>query len=310
MRDRVSQHCRQRCEGGDEQQAGVGTRGAAVNVHATFDVPHAEVPLRPGWTMVVAFYNEADYLPATLASLAAQRLHPFRLILVDNGSTDASAAIVRDWAARQHAIQVRLLHEPQPGQVHALARGIAAVTTEFVAIGDADTLYPPDYLVRADAAFAAAGAGVAALFAHDAGPAPQSLHERALRRFRDALIIGVWRGQTYAGGYAHLFRTRALRAAGGYSAALWPYVLKDHELVYRVSKQGRFGRDPELWVQPSARRTDRGGVRWTLPERLLYHLTPYAAKDWFFYRFFAPRLAARGMKDTVLRQRSWETSSG
>jgi hypothetical protein len=46
-------------------------------------------------------------------------------------------------------------------------------------------------------------------------------------------------------------------------------------------------------------------VRWTLGERLLYHATPYAAKDWFFYRFLAPRLSRRGMRDTVLRQRQW-----
>ncbi len=269
----------------------------------------ATAPADPRWSMVIAFYNEQEFMPATLETLAAQSLRPFRLILVDNGSSDGSGEMARRWAAAQTSLFAEVLTEPTPGQVHALARGIAAVTSEFVAIGDADTLYPRDYLARADAAFAAGGADVVAVFAHDAGPRPAALKERALRRFRDALLLGWWRGQTYAGGYAHLYRTAALKAAGGYSAELWPYVLKDHELAYRVSKQGRFGRDPELWVQPSTRRADRGGVRWTLAERLLYHLTPYAAKDWFFYRFFAPRLAARGMKDTVLRQRGWEAET-
>ncbi|KPF62786.1 hypothetical protein IP88_14240 [alpha proteobacterium AAP81b] len=257
--------------------------------------------------MVIAFYNEADYMPATLASLERQTLG-FRLILVDNGSTDASADLARAWAARQTHIKARVIAEHRPGQVHALARGLAEVTTPFVAIGDADTLYPADYLARASAAFAAGGDDVVAVFAHDAADAPPRRRDLALRAVREALIIGWWRGQTYAGGYAHLFRTGALQAAGGYSGDLWPYVLKDHELVHRVSKHGRFGFARGLAVVPSPRRADRSGVRWSLPERLLYHLTPYAAKDWFFYRFLGPRLAARGLRDTVLRRRDWENA--
>lgn len=257
------------------------------------------------WTMVIAFYNEADFLPATLASLERQQL-PFRLILVDNGSTDAGPELARRWAARQWHITTEIITEPRPGQVHALARGVAAVTTPFVAIGDADTLYPPDYLARADAAFRAGPEDLVALFAHDAGADPDNPLDRLARRLREALIIGWWRGQTYAGGYAHLLRTAALRAAGGYDPARWPWVLKDHELVHRLSKQGRFGFARGLWVQASARRRDRSGVRWTLAERLLYHLTPYAVKDWFFYRFLGPRLARRGMRDIVLRRRDWE----
>lgn len=259
--------------------------------------------------MVIAFYNEAHFIAPTLASLAAQRLRPLRIVLVDNGSDDVGPEQVRAWSEEPHGLDVTLLTETQPGQVHALARGIAAVETEFVAIGDADTLYPPDYLEKAEAVFRAGPPDMVAVFAHDSAGAPHSLMERVQRRVRDALLLGVLGNQTYAGGYAHLYRTRALRAAGGYDPQAWPYVLKDHELVNRVAKQGRFGRAPDLWCTPSLRRADRKGVRWTLAERLLYHLTPAAAKDWFFYRYFGPRLAARGMKDTVLRQRSWQPQS-
>ncbi len=260
----------------------------------------------PGWTMVIAYYNEAGYLGRTLAALTAQQHRPFRVVLVDNGSTDTSAAIATDWAAAQTGIAVTLASEPEPGQVHALAHGLRLVETDYVAIGDADTIYPPDYLARGDAAFAKGPPNMVALFAHDAGTDPHRAGERIVRRLRDTLLIRWCRGQTYAGGYAHLYRTTALRAAGGYAAPVWPYVLKDHELVHRMAKQGAFGGDPELWCQPSDRRADRSGVRWTLAERLLYHATPFAAKDWFFYDFLAPRLAARGMKDTVLRQRAWD----
>jgi glycosyltransferase involved in cell wall biosynthesis len=262
----------------------------------------AALPAR--WSMVIAYYNEAVFLLATLDSLAAQTLQPLTLILVDNGSTDAGPAMAADWAARHGDIRTLLIAETCPGQVHALAAGIARVATPLVAIGDADTFYPPDYLAKADGVFAT-DPGVVAVFAHDSAGNPMGWRERLVRRLRDVVLIGAWRGQTYGGGYAHAFRTDALRAAGGYSATAWPYVLKDHELVHRVSKVGRFGRTPDHWVRPSDRRTDRSGVRWTLFERILYHATPYAAMDWFFYRFLGPRLASRGMKDTVLRQRQW-----
>lgn len=271
--------------------------------------PVRPAALRPGWTMVIAFYNEAEYLPATLSSLTAQQLRPFRIVLVDNGSTDTSCDIVRAWAAAQSGIAVDLLHEPRAGQVHALAMGLATVTTELVAIGDADTVYPPDYLLRAGAVFASGGPAMVALFAHDASPAPMTLKSRLARSLRDFLLIRFGRGQTYAGGYAHLFRTAPLRAAGGYSPSLWPYVLKDHELVHRVSKHGRFGSDVDLLCHPSPRRADRRAVRWTLAERIIYHFSPYRTKDWFFYRYLAPRLAARGLADTVLRARPWAPSA-
>ena len=45
------------------------------------------------WSVVIPYFNERDYLPATLASLYTQDMRAFRLILVDNASTDGT----RDW---------------------------------------------------------------------------------------------------------------------------------------------------------------------------------------------------------------------
>lgn len=258
------------------------------------------------WTVVIPYYNEEADLPATLDSLAAQTLRPFRLVLVDNGSTDHSPQLARAWAERQQGIDVQLLTETTPGQVHALARGTADVSTEFLAIADADTFYPPAYLATADRLLRAAAADVAGYVAHDArGPDPHRLKLRAQRGFYSWLAPWLLPRQVHGGGYAHCLRTAAYKASGGYSATLWPYVLKDHELANRLWKQGRIAMHPSLWVRPSDRRTDRSNVRWTLFERILYHATPPFLKDWFWYRFMRPRFDARGQKDTVLRQRAW-----
>lgn len=263
----------------------------------------------PRWTVVIPYFNEESWLPATLESLAGQTLRPFRLVLVDNGSTDSGPARAAAWAAAQQGIDVSLLSQPVPGQVHALAMGIAAADTEFLAVCDADTLYPPHYLEAATRHLDAAPPDLIGFIAHDTGPDPDSPVERAGRWLYSHVIPRILPRQAHGGGYAHLFRTAPYKASGGYSASLWPYVLKDHELVNRLWKQGRIGYAEDLWVQPSPRRVDRRGVRWTLFERLLYHLSPPSAKDWFFYSYLAPRFAARGQKDTVLRRQSWTAGS-
>ena len=91
------------------------------------------------WSIVLPVFNEAGYLPRTLASLAAQTV-PFRLILVDNGSTDDGIGAARRQIDAA-GIDALLLNEARPGQVHALRRGLAAVDTELVAICDADPWY-------------------------------------------------------------------------------------------------------------------------------------------------------------------------
>ena len=79
-------------------------------------------PERTGaWTVVMAYYNETDYLAATLRSLDAQTLKPFRLILVDNASSDGSATLARAEAGAMRDVEVIHLFAEQPGKIHALA---------------------------------------------------------------------------------------------------------------------------------------------------------------------------------------------
>ena len=56
--------------------------------------------------MVIPFLNEERYLPKVLASVAAQTVLPDRLVLVDDGSTDRSLAIGRDFAAAHPFVTV------------------------------------------------------------------------------------------------------------------------------------------------------------------------------------------------------------
>lgn len=252
------------------------------------------------WSIVIPVYNEADFLPQTQTSVLAQTT-AFDLIIVDNGSTDSCI----DNARKQlvgHPGKVTFLHEPRPGQVYALQTGIAAVDTEFTAICDADTYYPPHYLAAATSLFNTMGAEYVAACAY---LRREGLFNGLMSMMHRLLAARIFPHQNHTSGAAQTFRTSALQAAGGYDPALWPYVLKDHELMHRVLKQGRQIYHSNFWCTSSDRRTDRRNVRWTLAERVIYHLTPSARQHDFFYRFLANRFDARGQRDTVLRDRNW-----
>lgn len=269
-------------------------------------VTHPTTIVGARWSVVVPYYNEANgFLAATLHSLLAQTARPLTLILVDNNSNDGSGAIARALTDGIEGVEVIHILEPLPGQVHALEAGIKQASTPFIAICDADTVYPPHYLDQAAKLFDAGGPKLVGVMAMSVGADPSTFRAR-LKRHKGLFVSRFLRGQAHTGGYGHCFRLSALQASGGYGTQFWPYVLFDHELIHRVLKQGRIAYSPQLYCQSSDRRTDRANVNWTLFERLLYHVTPFALKDWFFYKFLSQRFAARGMVQTALRQRNWE----
>jgi glycosyltransferase involved in cell wall biosynthesis len=256
-------------------------------------------------SVVIPYYNEQEFLPATLASLKQQTLRPFTLILVNNGSTDASEGLARAVMNDATDIAVRFINEPQPGKLMALATGIAAVETAFVATCDADTYYPPHYLATCLRLFETGGPTVVGVMACDIYAPPARFLSR-VQRFKIATVARLLPRQCHSGGYAQAFRTKALREAGGFSPVHWPYTLEDQEIVHRLLKRGKVVHSSKHWCMPSVRREDRSAVTWTLLERILYHLTPFALKDWLFYRFLARRFDARGMHYVKLRDKSWD----
>ena len=82
--------------------------------------------------------------------------------------------------------------------------------------------------------------------------------------------------------------------------------MQDHELIHRIWKEGRIIHAPNLWCRASDRRSTVLQQRWKLFERVLYHATPFFLKDWYFYRFLGPRMAARAHDEVRLRERPWE----
>ena len=97
--------------------------------------------------VIVPVHNAADFLPACLHSLTAQRFDDFRCILVDDGSTDASPDICDDAALNDRRFLV--IHQAQSGVSAARIAGMRKDLEEsaiWLAFCDADDCYHPDFL--------------------------------------------------------------------------------------------------------------------------------------------------------------------
>jgi len=108
-------------------------------------------------SLLLCTRDRCDRLAPTLISITrAVAVVPdvaVEVVIVDNGSTDATPARLAAWAAEQR-FPVILLTEPQPGLSRARNRALAAVRSRLVAMTDDDCVLHPDYLPALIACFA------------------------------------------------------------------------------------------------------------------------------------------------------------
>jgi glycosyltransferase involved in cell wall biosynthesis len=102
-------------------------------------------------TTVFATRNRAASLPRVLDALADLQAPPggWKLIIVDNGSTDSTLEVVQGYASR---LPVLLLHCPSPGKNRALNTALPHLEGDLVVFTDDDVLPDADWLIRLRAA--------------------------------------------------------------------------------------------------------------------------------------------------------------
>ena len=90
---------------------------------------------------IVPVYNTASYLPQCLDSVIAQTYRHWEMLLMDDGSTDGSAAICDEYAARDERIKV--VHKPNTGKPDTLNQAIAMAQGDLVGVVDSDDWLEP-----------------------------------------------------------------------------------------------------------------------------------------------------------------------
>jgi len=96
------------------------------------------VPAEPTVGVVIAAWNAERWLGEALDSVLAQEHPPIDIVVVDDGSSDRSAAI-----AERYGPPVRVVRQPNAGIGAARNRGVELVAGELVSFLDADDLMTP-----------------------------------------------------------------------------------------------------------------------------------------------------------------------
>jgi len=225
----------------------------------------------PDITIVIAAHNEEHRLGRCLDSVhasAAALAAAVEIIVVDNCSTDGTAAVAGEHGAR-------VVVERALGAVNAKAAGVAVARAPLVAVIDADSVCPSDWLPKIARAFAA-DAPLVGL----SGPARYV----GARRWVYAVMwlwYGFWKllqaiagTAYYAVGTNVAFRREAYERAGGFDTKV--LVGGDEVgLFRRLRRVGPTRYTDELWVETDPRRTEVGFFRFFFGTVLLHYVFNY-----------------------------------
>lgn len=102
----------------------------------------------PRLSVIIPTFNRSELLLLALASVVAQTVRPHEIIVVDDGSTDATQDVLADFA-RQHAdIELRVLRQENRGPSAARNAGVMAARGELIAFLDDDDIWLPPKTAR------------------------------------------------------------------------------------------------------------------------------------------------------------------
>jgi glycosyltransferase involved in cell wall biosynthesis len=192
----------------------------------------------PQISVCMPVYNAKRYLAEAVESILAQTYRDFEFLIIDDGSTDQSLAILERYAAQD--ARIRLSSRPNAGYVVRLNEMVNAARGELIARMDADDIAMPERFARqldflnAHPEVVVVGCRTLAIDS-DGDPIAEFCtiqnHEEIDRMHLEARHGGVMSHP------AAMIRASAIRTIGGYRAEYWP--VEDMDLWLRLAEVGR-----------------------------------------------------------------------
>ncbi len=171
-------------------------------------------------SVIVPAYNAACWIEATLASVAAQTHRALEVIVVDDGSSDATVAIAETFARRDP--RFRVVRQANAGVAAARNHGASLARSDLLAFVDADDLWTPDKIERQLAALAAAGpeAGLCYSWYVMIDGTDTVIYREPGRAIAGRVLDTLFVENFVGNGSAALVRRAAFDRAGGFEPAL------------------------------------------------------------------------------------------
>lgn len=202
-----------------------------------FKVSDPDLPI----TILIAARNEASNIGMTLQYIASQNYKgPISVVLVDNGSTDETTNVALA-KARELKLDLLCLYENRPGKNFALNAGLTKIRTPHFITLDADTLLHRHAVKHMVARLLSSPPDVGAVAGHVLA---RNSRDNFLTRIQEwdyflgiasiKRMQGLYQGTLVAQGAFSLYKTDAVRQAGG-----WPDAIgEDIVLTWRLQKEG------------------------------------------------------------------------
>lgn len=227
----------------------------------------------PTVSVVLAVHNGADHLRTAIRSVLEQRFEDFEFVVVDDGSTDDTPAILDALCDPR----VRVLRQENSGQAVALNRGIEHARGRYVARIDDDDVAAPERLGRqVETMEQASELGVLGTWFTRRYEHGERVEEETVRP--PGTDAALRREFPFRNPFAHstvMFERDAARAVGGYDETLGSCI--DYDLWLRIGATGyRFGMVEE--VLNTVRKHPGSAYRFGPRDRLGYLRTAFSIR--------------------------------
>ncbi|MEO6406533.1 MAG: glycosyltransferase family A protein [Ferruginibacter sp.] len=212
----------------------------------------------PQLSLVICTYNRDKYLPGTLSTITQQAAdkNNFELLIIDNNSTDRTAAIAAKFIADNSAINTSYFFESNKGLSFARNRGIAEAKGSVIVYIDDDVILPENYLSSLMNFFKerpdAAGAGGKVIPKYESGTEPLWMNKYLngfIGRVDHGDAIKIFdKEMKYPAGCNMIYKKEVLLAAGGFNNDL-TFRSDDKYIFQQVKKiSGKIYYIPCAWL--------------------------------------------------------------